>query len=526
MLGRFDDLEALAARRPRLVAAAIAALLVTLVAWSAWNRWTFLTSSPYPMGIDGYFYPLQLRSLLDHGTLRYPSSPLGFWLMAPLAALTDPMTGAKLGAALFGALVALPTYAVGRRLGGSRPAGLLAAALATPSAGSFYLTIEFVKNGIGVTVAMTYLWLLLRAFERPSRGRVIAAAAGFAAAVLTHKFAAGLALVVTVPAVAVEIYAHRTSPRWRWLAAPGRLLVGAAIVGGGVLLLSVGASILFPDRFLGLDELHLIDRMFTSTARWEIPTLQLGRRTMWLGHEPAIGGVLGLAVLGLLAARRWWSGAPRLGWRPGTGGAAVALAALAVLVALPWLDVGDVQGLPFRLRIVAFVPMALVGAAAAGLALARVTPTTRATVALAFAVTWVGLQPPWRDEGVVRAHPAMVSAVIALDGALPDDAMVVIPERHILFMVAWYTRYPAWLHPDHVPEAHRWRIMPLAFIGRDSPLDRALMAARAEPGLVAPIGTHPRHPDGLVAVPEATWRWVLDRLPERARQRFQRWPTI
>ncbi|MCA9674819.1 MAG: hypothetical protein KC464_07260, partial [Myxococcales bacterium] len=145
MLGRFDDLEALAARRPRLVAAAIAALLVTLVAWSAWNRWTFLTSSPYPMGIDGYFYPLQLRSLLDHGTLRYPSSPLGFWLMAPLAALTDPMTGAKLGAALFGALVALPTYAVGRRLGGSRPAGLLAAALATPSAGSFYLTIEFVK---------------------------------------------------------------------------------------------------------------------------------------------------------------------------------------------------------------------------------------------------------------------------------------------------------------------------------------------------------------------------------------------
>ncbi len=83
--------------------------------------------------------------------------------MAPLAALTDPITGAKLGAALYGALIAVPAYGVGARLGRGRGAGLVAAAVAAQSAGSAYLTIEFVKNGIGLLAALAALWLLLRA---------------------------------------------------------------------------------------------------------------------------------------------------------------------------------------------------------------------------------------------------------------------------------------------------------------------------------------------------------------------------
>ena len=84
--------------------------------WSRGRSRTATSSSPrrpYPVGVDGYFYPIQLRSLLEHGHLQYPPSPLTFWLMAPFAAVTDPITGAKLGAALLGALVALPAYAVG-----------------------------------------------------------------------------------------------------------------------------------------------------------------------------------------------------------------------------------------------------------------------------------------------------------------------------------------------------------------------------------------------------------------------------
>src|SRR4051812_10111809 len=101
--------------------------LVALVAYSAWQRWQALAVSPFPLGVDGYFYPIQVRSLLEHGTLQYPASPLTFWFMAPFAAATNPITGAKLGAAIGGALIALPAYGLGVRLGRSRAGGFAAA---------------------------------------------------------------------------------------------------------------------------------------------------------------------------------------------------------------------------------------------------------------------------------------------------------------------------------------------------------------------------------------------------------------
>ena len=73
----------------RTAIALIAVALLALVAYSAWHRYGFLASSPFPLGIDGYFYPIQLRSLLETGHLIYPASPLALWLMWPLAAITE-----------------------------------------------------------------------------------------------------------------------------------------------------------------------------------------------------------------------------------------------------------------------------------------------------------------------------------------------------------------------------------------------------------------------------------------------------
>ena len=483
--------------------AATAAALVALVAWSAWHRWVFLTETPYPVGIDGYYYAVQLRSILEGGTLHYPASPLGFWLLAPFALVTDPITGAKLGAAVLGAAVALPGFALGRRLGGSRGAGLLAAALATSSAGSFYLSIEFVKNGLGLTVAMTYLWLLLRALESPTRWRLAAAVLALAATALTHKMAIAIALIVTVPAVVVEL--HARGRRVRVVA----LGLGAAAVSGLVLL---------GDRVGDA----LDGGVFSFAA------LELGPRTLWMGHEAAIGGALALALGAVLALRRFapaaWRDAHAV--RPSALAAAAALAGLSLAIALPWLDIRDPQGLAFRLRIAAFAPLALVAAALAGAAASALRADVREIPLIALAAICVILAPARRDEGVVRTHPAMATAVRALAAEVPDGAVVICPERHILFMAAWYARAEVRLRPEAVDPARRWRLMPLAFIGKGSPVDRALTAARAMPGLDPPRGLHPRHPNGLVLVSEATWEWVLGQLPADAAERYRRWRTI
>jgi hypothetical protein len=500
---------------------ATAAVVAALCALAAWRRWRFLDGSPYPMGVDGYYYAVQLRSLLDHGHLVWPAAPLAFWLMAPAAALAGPIAGAKLGALAGG-----PAYLLGRRLGGGRAPGLIAATAVTAAAGSFYLSVEFVKQGVGVTVALTALVLLARALERPTRGRLAAAAAGVVAAVLTHKVAAGLVVVAGLPAALVELRARGRLGR--------RRLIRAGLALAGLVALAAVAGALWPARFVAPRDLALGGGLLSGPTRWGAPALDLGPgHVLWMGHEALIAGMaalgLGAAWLALRSSVADRPGRPtdRPG-RPADRAMAAALAGLGLVVALPWLDVGDAQGLAFRLRLIAFVPLALVGAAALGAAVRAIPlrPAERATALIALAAAWLAIQPATRPEGVIRTHPAMAAAVRALDGVVPPGGVVVTTERHIAFMASWYARVPVALDPATVAPARRWRLMPLAFIGARSPLDRALMAARLRPDLSPPRGLHPDHPDGLVLVPEATWAWVLGQLPPPVRRHYAAWHTI
>jgi Dolichyl-phosphate-mannose-protein mannosyltransferase len=511
---------------------AVGAALIALVAWSFWQRWQLLSASPFPLGVDGYFYAVELRSLLDHGTLRYPAAPLAFYLLAPFAAVTDPITGAKLGAALFCAAIALPAYGVGGRLGGGRGAGLVAAVIATTSVGSAYLTVEFVKNGIGLTLALTALWLALRAAEQHTRGRIGAAIAGLVAAYATHKMAAALVLVVAVPA-AVAVAASRGALRGR------RLLY---TIGGLMLLAGIALAIgaVFPGRFLSARDASLIDGLVSTTPRWSAPAMTFPTGELTVGRDALLGLLVAIGAIVARKVRRRRArpdparsdparpdpARPEAPW-PAAAVAAAAwpILVLAIAIGLPFLGVTDPQGLGFRLRLAAFVPAALASAIAARAVLGRFVHRDYVLVALAVVLAIVR-QPGTRLDGMTITHPALVAATQALNGHVPPDATLVVPERHIAFMVAWYTGAPIAIRPDDVPPARRFRLLPLHFIGADSPLDRQLLAARAESSLAPPLGLHPRYPNGLVLVAEPTWRWILERSPPADRARLEAWPTI
>jgi hypothetical protein len=198
---------------------------------------------------------------------------------------------------------------------------------------------------------------------------------------------------------------------------------------------------------------------------------------------------------------------------------------LAIAIGLPFLAVTDPQGLGFRLRLAAFVPAALTAALVARAVLAPYVHRDRLLAALALVLA-MARHPGPRLPGVVVAHPALVAAAQALNGHVPAGATLIVPERHIAFLVAWYTGADVALRPEQVPPARRYRLLPLHFIGDGSALDRALLAARAEPGLVPPLGVHPLHPDGLVLVAEPTWAWIVSRLPAGDRARLAAWPTL
>ena len=387
--------------------------------------------------------------------------------------------------------------------------------LATTSAGSEYLSIEFVKNGVGLTVATFALWAVLVALDRGAGRRQIAVAArAVVAAVLAHKTAAGLVLAIAAPAVIAEAIA-RGRLRGR------RLIYLAIALGAGAIAVAV-LGIAAPRLFLSAHDADAIAGALTGTARWTMPALvRRGGFELTMGHEALIGAVCAIVAAVGLSLRRG------VALPAGARVAAWACVGLALALAVPWLAVDDPQGLGMRLRICAFVPMALCAALAARAILGSVKQRDAilagAAVVLALAIPKV---PRTDDSAIIRTHPALASAVMALAGQVPDGDTVVVPERHIAFMVAWYARDPVSIQPEPIPRARRHRLLPLAFTGAGSPLDIALDDARREPLLDPPLGLHARHGNGLVLVGEDTWEWLLARLPARARSYFAAWPTI
>jgi hypothetical protein len=477
------------------------------------RRYAFLQESPYPLGIDGYFYPTQLRSILETGWLDSPTSPLSFFLMTPLAWLSDPITGSKLGAAIGPVLAVIPAYAVATRLSSSQVAGVLAATIVGVSHGAFYLSVEFVKNGFGITAALMLLWMILRAVEAPTAKRLSAVVA----AVLTHKIAAPLAIVVVCPGVAVYGWRRRG---WNWR----QPSVVALLVTAVVVVSAIGA---WAAVAAGAE----LSILFTSQPRWQAPALQIPSVTLSMGYEALLAGAVGLAWL----SSSWWLfRKPRSSIKLDADNASsmhrsitTTLAVFGVFLALPWLDAGNPQGLTFRLRIVAFVPLALVGSVLVAKLADRVAARFGGHLGvLAVTVAIVIAAPTRLTQGVIRAHPAMVSAIQALHDEIPRGKTIVVSERHIAFMVHWYTRSSTRLRPESVRADQRVRLVTLAFIGSGSALEHTIDLARNTPIVTPPVGVHPMHRNGLVLIEEDTWQWILDQLPDNLRARPARWPVI
>jgi hypothetical protein len=498
----------------------VAIFVVGLIAYSTWARFQFLTSSPFPMGIDGYFYPIQLRSLLERGVLYYPSSPMALYAMAPLAAVTDPITGARLGAALGGALIAWPAYAVGTRLAAHRVGGMVAASVAVVSAGSYYLSVEFVKNAWGLAAGLGVVWATLRALEAPSRRRVALAAALLAVTFLTHKMGAAIAVILLVPTTFVGLRARGHFSRLR----PVHVLIGAAALLLGVL----GLGLVMPERFFSRGDLALFADLLSSHAEWTAPAMSLrpdgpNPYVLTMDSEALLAGLVGVLAVASLWRRRDAIAPP-------VRALGLTIAGFAILLALPWLDVADPDGLGFRMRIVAFLPLALCLAIVVGATLRefgvaaqprRVHAAVMAAI-VALCLAWVLTRPRDRHAGVVKTDADMVAAISAA-GAYTGTDYVIVSERHVGFMAQYYSTADVHLITERFPRDRAWRLITGNFIGKHRGLREAIERARALPGVAPPLGLHPSHPTGIVLMREATWQRVVELVDGPAQARLRAW---
>jgi len=173
-------------------------LMVLLVFLSSFAFYsTMFMKSPLITGIDGPYYLIQVRGLLEGGTLPYGDPPFAFYLFAFFALILGDVTaGVKLGVSLFCSLSVVPMYLLVKRASGESYGGYLATVLLAFSASFVRMLSDFMKNAVGVFFLISFFYLMHRlAFDGWSLRRFSLAVASLILTGLTHILDLGVALL-------------------------------------------------------------------------------------------------------------------------------------------------------------------------------------------------------------------------------------------------------------------------------------------------------------------------------------------
>jgi hypothetical protein len=427
-----------------------------------------------PRGLDGYYYAVQLRSLLETGRLYYPGMPLAFWLLAPFAALTNPIVGTKIGAAFFASLaipaIVLIVHTITRDVAYAALGGVIAAT----SAQSIPLSTEFVKQGVGLTLALTLLAVAARAHK--PRHWIIAGILGVAC-VATHGTSAVLAVWFVAPIVVA-----RTHGKARVTFLAGLALVAAAFL-------------------------------------WRYRTLILEMGDIQSRVEAPLATRLVALILVLLGVAGYVRRADGLRWMAILAGPAT----FAIVLNLPVFERATAAGLAPRLQLLSFVSLALCFPVALYLLARRALVAIVVIVAvLPFALT------SFREAARIRYEPPeqLTLEIVKLRGLLPSDAVLIAQEHSTAFQVKWLTGVETVsTEPRSIDPSRTWRLLSIGIPHRIK--ERLLSFEKASPnrGLkVIRTSAVPRH-FTLVVVPEAAWRAFVASLPPDLRATVDPWPT-
>jgi hypothetical protein len=129
-----------------------------------------LTRYSLSYGIDGAFYDIQVRNILQHGFPMSNDPPLAYYLLTPFVLLFgNSFLGVKIGMALMGSLLVLPAYLLTEcytkeKVGGSKIPALLSAFMVTVNVNYFALIGDFLQNLVGVLLLAVFLYFAVMWF--------------------------------------------------------------------------------------------------------------------------------------------------------------------------------------------------------------------------------------------------------------------------------------------------------------------------------------------------------------------------
>ena len=211
---------------------------------------------PIMYGIDGPYYLIQVRAILETGMMSYVDPPLCFYFFAALTLLLgDATVAVKIGATLFCALTVFPSYLIGKKLTSSIPAAAASAIVCSLSPGLMALSGEFVKNAVGSFFLLSFVYFCLEILKG-TEGRFVkfAAIAAFVLTALTHILDLGLALLFLILLVVGSLALRKSGRRFLDFSLP--LLAGSAVLGAAAYFvysgytIDIGKGLTFIEDFL------------------------------------------------------------------------------------------------------------------------------------------------------------------------------------------------------------------------------------------------------------------------------------
>jgi hypothetical protein len=161
--------------------------LLAILTFSSIRDAILLTRYRVPVGVDGYYYVVQVRSLLEKSVLYYPTkTPVVLGMISVVARLCgNPIVAAKLTSILLHAALTSALFVLISSITRSRWLGLLASVVSVISVAHLTWIGEFINQLGGITFA---LWAAACLAPNPtSKSRQVLAAILLLAAFFSHK---------------------------------------------------------------------------------------------------------------------------------------------------------------------------------------------------------------------------------------------------------------------------------------------------------------------------------------------------
>ena len=199
-----------------------------------------LTSGDLLPGLDGAYYWVQVRSIVNNFTLAFSDLPFIFWVQAAIAKLVgDVPLGVRISDAVLPALSAIPIYLIARKFKNPYlPAIAILVVLLHPVQ-LYFFTGDFIKNEATIPAVFFIAWVLFNWENRSKRFSLIALAASLIIIALSHFGTLLLALMLLSVWVLAQL---RKSSKKSWMQG-----IAVSLVVLGVVLTSL--SVLVPSRF-------------------------------------------------------------------------------------------------------------------------------------------------------------------------------------------------------------------------------------------------------------------------------------